>query len=139
VPHDPYRSLHSILSRNCKPVIYIYIYIYPRQQGRRAARPAGALPRRAGVRLPGGQDARGGVPLHVAQRPLEGLLQVCAETVMMLVVARPRRSVLWATHGRTCCGATAGEEAWVESPGTGCGNCVLNSSIHDQSEFLELR
>jgi hypothetical protein len=75
--------------------MYVYIYIICiRQQGRRAAPPAGALPRRAGVRLPGGQDARGGVSLHVAQRPLEGLLQVCAESVMiMLVVARSRRSV----------------------------------------------
>ena len=99
--------------------------LFPCQQGRRAARPAGALPRRAGVRLPGGQDARGGVPLHVAQRPLEGLLQVCAETVMMLVVARPRRSACSTRRGRACCGATAGEAAWVGTPGTGDGNCVL--------------
>jgi hypothetical protein len=112
---------------------------FPRQQGRRAAPPAGALPRRAGVRLPGGQDARGGVPLHVAQRPLEGLLQVCAETVMMPVVARPRRSVS-STRGRICCGATAGEAAWVGTPGTGCAICVLIDEQHTLSErCLDLR
>ena len=105
--------------------MYIICIPFPQQQGRRAAPPAGALPRRAGVRLPGGQDARGGVPLHVAQRPLEGLLQVCAETVMMPVVARSRRSARRSTRGRTCCGAIAGEEAWVGTRGTEGGSCVL--------------
>jgi hypothetical protein len=72
----------------------------------------------------------------MAQRPLEGLLQVCAETVMMLVVARSRRSAR-STCGRTCCGATAGEEAWVETVAQGvAAACSLMSSIHDQSEFL---
>jgi hypothetical protein len=80
---------------------------YPaHQQGRRAAQPAGALPRRAGVRLPGGQDTRGGVSswLHVAE-PAAGLLRVRRRGSRRLAQGVPAA-------------------------------CSLMSSIHDQSEFL---
>ena len=72
-----YMSVVRVRIIQLRPVLRSILF--PRQQGWRAARPAGALPRRAGVRLPAGQDARGGVSLHVAQRPLEGLLQVVCQ------------------------------------------------------------
>ena len=82
--------------------------LFPCQQGRRAARPAGALPRRAGVRLPGGQDARGGVPLHVAQRPLEGLLQVvcrdCDDACSRTLAAECQPFYTWPNLLRGYCG-----------------------------------
>ncbi len=79
----------------------------------------------------GGKTLEAECPFTWRSALWKGYFRWSAETVMMiLVVARSRRSVSRSTRGRTCCGATAGEAAWVGTPGTGGGSCVLTDELH---------